>query len=43
MAKNTKDTKKNNTGFAAPAYGRPIKDNEKVIVQPNGRRKIVKK
>lgn len=39
--KNNKTTKK--SGFDAPVYGQVLKDNEKLVKQPNGNYKIVKK
>lgn len=42
-----KKTQKKNTGkksgFDAPAYGQALKPNEKIVKQPNGLLKIVKK
>ena len=40
--KTTKNTPKT-SGFNAPAYGKPLKPDEKLVKQPNGRLKIVKK
>ena len=31
------------SGFDAPAYGRPIRDDEKLVKLPNGNYKLVKK